>query len=157
MKPLSRKSIFRLNGSDCTPLRRGMAASFSLLFVGLTGALVYALASSEEAVWLSSFCIWWVALSCCFGGLIAGLRGGPGVWWPAGQIGVLGGGLILVLLALLAPEGLGFGDLLIYVLLPAGLSCGGALAGANLQVRSARSRAAGAGRSKACIKSLFRQ
>ncbi len=138
MKSLPRKSIFRLNRSEGTPLGRGMAASFSLLFVGLIGALVYALASSEDTVWLSSFYVWWIALSCCFGGLIAGLRGGPGVWWPAGQIGVLGGGLILVLLVLVAPDGLGFGDLLIYLLLPAVLSCAGAVTGANLQVRSTR-------------------
>jgi hypothetical protein len=117
-----------------------MAASFLLTVAGLAGALVYALAWGRGAVWLSLFISCWVSLSCCAGGLMAGLRGGSGVWWPAGQIGVLGGGLVLVLLALLAPESLGFGDLITYCLLPAGLSCAGALAGANLRVIEARGR-----------------
>jgi hypothetical protein len=110
-----------------------VSASFLLIVAGLTGALVYALASDRSSVWLSPFIFWWVALSCCAGGLMAGLRGGPSVWWPAGQIGVLGGGMLLVLLALIAPESLVPGDLLIYGLLPAGLSCIGALAGANIR------------------------
>lgn len=122
-------------------LKRGATASFLLIATGLAGALGYALASGQDSVWLSPFCTWWVALSSCIGGLVAGMRGGPGVWWPAGQIGVLGGGLVLAALALLAPESLGPGDLLTYCLLPAGLSCAGALAGANLGARTARPRA----------------
>jgi peptidoglycan/LPS O-acetylase OafA/YrhL len=114
-----------------------VTASFLLIVAGVAGALAYALTCGHNSVWLSSFIFWWVALSCCAGGLLAGLRGGPRVWWPAGQIGVLGGGLVLVLLALIAPESLGLGDLLAYGLLPAGLSCLAALAGANLRATEA--------------------
>lgn len=128
--------VHRSRGS--TPLKRGAAASFLLIVAGLAVALVCALTWGPGSVWLSPFISWWVALSCCTGGLLAGLRGGPGTWWPAGQIGVLGGGLVLVLLALLAPESLGLGDLLTYGLLPAGLSCAGALVGANLRVTEVR-------------------
>lgn len=123
-------------------LKRGAAASFLLIVTGLAGGLAYALASGQSSVWLSPFCAWWIALSSCAGGLLAGMQGGPGVWWPAGQIGVLAGGLVLAALALVAPESLGAGDLLTYGLLPAGLSCAGALAGANLGIRTVRHRPA---------------
>lgn len=139
--PLQTNSGVYMNG--LAPLRTGMATSLLLIGAGFFMALIYILVWGRGLVWLSPLCAWWISLSCAGGGLMAGLRGGPGVWWPAGQIGVLGGGLVLVLLALVAPESLGFGDLLTYVLLPAGLSCGGALAGANLLIRSARSRAVG--------------
>jgi hypothetical protein len=146
MKPLPLQSKSGVNRRGRTPVKRGVAASFSLIVVGLSGALVYALAWGRGAVWLSLFIACWVSLSCCFGGLMAGMRGGSGVWWPAGQIGVLGGSLVLVLLALLAPASLGFGDLLTYCLLPAGLSCAGALAGANLRATDVRSHLSGSRR-----------
>jgi hypothetical protein len=119
------------------PILTGLAAALSLIVAGSGGALAYALARGGGIVWISPFLSWWVALSCGAGGLIAGRRGGPGVWWLAGQIGLLGGGLVLALLALLVPESLGPGDLFTYCLLPAGLSCAGALAGANMMVRLA--------------------
>lgn len=143
MKLLPLRSNSGVYMGGFAPLRTGMAVSLSLIAAGLAGALVYALTRGQGPVWLSPFYAWWISLSCAAGGLVAGLRGGPGVWWPAGQIGVLGGGLVLVLLVLLAPESLGFSDLFTYVLLPAGLSCASALASANLIVRSARSRSNG--------------
>jgi hypothetical protein len=146
MKTLPLQSKFGLDRRGATPLKRGVAASSLLIVVGAAGALAYALVCGRDSVWLSSFIFWWVALSCCAGGLMAGLRGGPGVWWPAGQIGVLGGGLVLVLLALIAPESLGLGDLLTYGLLPAGLSCAAALAGANLRATEAGRRKSGTGK-----------
>ncbi len=54
---------------------------------------------------------------------------------------------MIVLLALIAPESLSPGDLLTYGLLPAGLSCAAALAGANLRVTEARGRRSDAGKS----------
>jgi hypothetical protein len=146
MKTLPLHTRFRVDRRGATPLKRGAAASFLLIVVGVVGALGYALVCGQDSVWLSSFIFWWVALSCCAGGLMAGLRGGPEVWWPAGQIGVLGGGLVLVLLALIAPDSLGFGDLLTYGLLPAGLSCAAALAGANLRATEAGRRKSRAGK-----------
>ncbi len=132
MKTLPLQSKSGVNRRGAAPLKRGAAASFLLIVAGVAGALAYALACGRDSVWLSSFISWWVALSCCAGGFMAGLRGGPRVWWPAGQIGVLGGSLVLVLFALIAPESLGLGDLFTYGMLPAGLSCVAALAGANL-------------------------
>jgi hypothetical protein len=146
MKTLPLKTKFEVDRRGATPLKRGVTASFLLIAAGVAGALAYAAVCGRDSVCLSSFISWWVALSCCTGGLIAGLRGGPGVWWPAGQIGVLGGGLVLVLLALIAPESLGFGDLLTYALLPAGLSCAAALAGANLRATEAGRRKSGTGK-----------
>lgn len=140
MKLLPARSNTGTGRRGGTPLQEGVTASFLLIVVGWAGALVYTLAWGRGAVWLSPFITWLIALGSGTGGLVAGLRGGPRVWWPAGQIGVLDGGLMLVLLALLAPESLGYGDLLTYVLLPTGFSCAGALTGANMQVRSASRR-----------------
>jgi hypothetical protein len=148
MKTLPLQSKFGLDRRGATPLKRGVTASFLLIVVGVAGALAYALVCGRDSIWLSSFIFWWVALSCCAGGLMAGLRGGPGVWWPAGQIGVLGGGLVLVLLALIAPESLGLGDLLTYGLLPAGLSCAAALVGANLRATEAGRRKSATGKNR---------
>ncbi len=131
--PASSRSGIRSGGRrrGLSPILTGAMASLSLIAAGFGGALWYVLARGGGTVWLSPFIYGWIALSCGAGGFLAGLRGGPGIWWPAGEIGVLGGGLVLALLVLLAPESLGPGDLLVYCLLPASLSCAGALAGAN--------------------------
>ncbi len=120
-------------GRGSGPLKSGLAASFLLGGTGCFAALLYAAWGTGGAVYLSSFLVWWLALSCLGGGCIAGLRGGAGFWLRSASIGVAFACFFLLPLYAFAPGSLDLRDWVVYPGGAALLSSAGALGGANLK------------------------
>ncbi|MDH7577182.1 MAG: hypothetical protein QHH75_04990 [Bacillota bacterium] len=129
---MGKKGFFlRGSGRGSGSLKRGLATSFLLGGLGCLAALLYALQGGSETIYLSSFLVWWLAFSCFCGGLVAGIRGGSGLWLSSAPLGLVFAGFFLILFYGFAPRGVGAGELLVYLGGAAFLASAGALGGAN--------------------------
>ncbi|MFY9141084.1 MAG: hypothetical protein WBJ83_07210 [Thermacetogeniaceae bacterium] len=109
----------------------GMGTSFLLILAGVVLAFVYAIFSAQTTLHLSFYfsCVFFLSVFC--GGYAAGSKGGIRSWVPAGLIGPITGGLVLLLFYSTAFFIPGLTELLTMILLPAFVSSTGALLAAN--------------------------
>ncbi|HAF17839.1 MAG: hypothetical protein ACN4A7_03655 [Thermacetogeniaceae bacterium] len=109
----------------------GMGTSFLLILAGVVLAFVYAIISAQTTLHLSFYftCVFFLSVFC--GGYAAGSKGGIRSWVPAGLIGLITGGLVLLLFYSTAFFIPGLTELLTMILLPAFVSSTGALLAAN--------------------------
>lgn len=124
-----------------TPLQAGLTTSLFLVASGFAGAVCWAMNSPGRVVYLSSFAGLWLALACFSGGLAAGVLGGIGIWQRAWGIGLVIGTMVLLALWWIAPGSVAVWESAVCLVVPAILSCLGALFGANWQLRRACARA----------------
>ncbi|HHY40333.1 MAG TPA: hypothetical protein GX502_03705 [Syntrophaceticus sp.] len=116
----------------------GMGTSFLLILAGVVLVLVYAIISDQTTIHLSFYftCIFFLSVFC--GGYAAGIKGGIRNWVPAGLIGPITGGMVLLLFYSTAFFIPGLTELLTMILVPAFVSSTGALLAANRGRRQER-------------------
>ncbi len=109
----------------------GAGTSFLLILAGTLCALVYVLLSEKGTFYLSSYFtgVFFVSVFC--GGYAVGKKGGIRNWFPAGLVGLITGGMVLLLFYVTASFIPGLSELLIMLFLPTLLSSTGALVAAN--------------------------
>jgi putative membrane protein (TIGR04086 family) len=109
----------------------GVGTSFLLILAGVVLALVYVFLSNKDNYYLSPYFTVVFLVSVFCGGYTAGKKGGIRSWVPAGMIGLITGGMVLLLFYSTASFIPGLTELLTLILLPAFVSSTGALLGAN--------------------------
>lgn len=109
----------------------GLGISFLLILVGALLAFVSVIISDQVTFYFSSYFTFVFFLGVFCGGYVTGKKGGIRSWVPAGLIGLLTGGTVLLLFYLTASFVPGLRELLAMLFLPTLVSSTGSLVAAN--------------------------